>query len=61
MPDNPKFREPFDSGRINIHQAYERGYWSARLRVSDIKLKLAVKMVGCHVADVRKWLETHPD
>ena len=62
MPDNRKIRRPLDSQRININQPYEVRYWSARLGgVSALKLKLAVNIVGCRVADVRKWLEVHPD
>jgi hypothetical protein len=62
MPDNRKIRRPLDSERININQPYEVGYWSVRLgRISRFKLELAVKMVGTRVADVRKWLEAHPD
>jgi hypothetical protein len=61
MADNLNKRRPLNSGRININQAYELRYWTTRFQVSDSKLRLAVKMVGIRVADVRKWLKAHPD
>ncbi|MFB2833082.1 DUF3606 domain-containing protein [Floridanema evergladense] len=59
MSDNLKQRGPEDPTKININQAYELGYWTTRLRVSEDVLRRAVKAVGPLVTDVQKWLNEH--
>ncbi|MGB5632642.1 MAG: DUF3606 domain-containing protein [Waterburya sp.] len=56
MPDNLKRTQPEDPKKININQSWEVGYWSARLGVSESKLKRAVNAVGVMVENVEKWL-----
>ena len=41
---------------INLDEAWERGYWSARLRVTEAELRAAVRAVGELVVDVRRHL-----
>lgn len=48
---------PADHTRvINIDEAWERGYWSARLSVTERELRTAVSAVGEMVVDVKKHL-----
>lgn len=50
-------RQPEDPLRINVRESWEVSYWTARLGVSEAKLKQAVAEVGVMVSDVRKWLD----
>ncbi|MEP0913298.1 DUF3606 domain-containing protein [Leptolyngbya sp. GB1-A1] len=56
MPDDLTRRRPEDPTKINIHQSYEVGYWTARLGVSEAVLQRAVNAVGPTVVNVQKWL-----
>ncbi|UVH54706.1 DUF3606 domain-containing protein [Variovorax paradoxus] len=56
MVDDLKNRGPADRSRINVHEAWELGYWTGVLGVSEAKLREAVKAVGVMVVDVRRYL-----
>jgi len=56
MVDDLRNRGPADRARINVNEAWERGYWMGVLGVSEAKLREAVKAVGVMVVDVRRYL-----
>lgn len=47
---------PDHARSINIEEAWERGYWTARLAVSEAELRIAINTVGGMVADVKRHL-----
>jgi hypothetical protein len=49
-------RDYRDRDRINVHEEYERRYWTKELGVTPDELKRTVERVGVMVADVRKAL-----
>lgn len=57
MFDDMDGKAPSDYARIiNIDEAWERGYWSARLDVTEAELRRAVSAVGEIVVDVKRHL-----
>ncbi len=46
-----------DRTKININEAYELDYWSAKFAVSKEKLKAAVDMVGTSASAVEDYLK----
>lgn len=55
MFDHSNSPAPSDHARvINIDEAWERGYWSARLEVTETQLRTAVSAVGGLVVDVKR-------
>jgi len=55
MFDHSDLNAPSDYARIiNIDEAWERGYWSARLEISETELRTAISTVGDLVVDVRR-------
>ncbi|MDB5823449.1 MAG: hypothetical protein JWR21_2153 [Herminiimonas sp.] len=60
MSDNPLEPGPQDYDRINVLVESDVAYWSKELGVSRERLAKAIEAVGDKVADVRKWLESHP-
>lgn len=57
MADNLTDRGPADRSRINVHEDWERRYWTQQLGVSEEQLRAAVAAVGPTVAAVRAHLE----
>jgi hypothetical protein len=45
-------KEAADHNRIDLHQPYERGYWSRKFAVSEQELADAVQKVGTNAEDV---------
>lgn len=56
MSDDLTRRKPEDPNKININQSWEVEYWTKTLRVSEARLKEAVKAVGPMVSDVKRYL-----
>ena len=56
MPDDKTQRGEPDRTRINIHEDYEREYWSKKFGCTEDELRSAVKHVGPMVDDVRRQL-----
>ena len=56
MPDDLTKRGPADRNRVNIHEPWERKYWSNHFGVSEAELIAAVNAVGVMVADVKRKL-----
>jgi hypothetical protein len=56
MSDNLQKRQPEDSKRINLTEAWELNYWCEKLNVTQAQLKAAVKATGPSVSAVRKHL-----
>ncbi|HET6941452.1 MAG TPA: DUF3606 domain-containing protein [Sphingomicrobium sp.] len=54
MADNLKKRGPADAKRINVHEFWERRYWTKKLGCNEPELRAAVKAVGVMAADVKK-------
>ena len=52
MTDNPSKTAPQDAQRVNVNQAHELRYWSAKFRTSPDKLKRLVSRVGVMAEDV---------
>jgi hypothetical protein len=53
MSDNLKRRRPQDSSRINLNQAYEVGYWTQILGITENELRRIVNEVGNDVEAVK--------
>lgn len=49
-------RGPPDRSRINVHEPWERRWWTSQLGVSEAQLIQAVNAVGPMVADVKRHL-----
>ena len=56
MADNLEQRGPQDRARINVHEAWERRWWSKKFGVSEDDLRAAVGAVGVMAKDVAKHL-----
>ncbi len=56
MADDLNKRGPADAARVNVNEAWELSYWSAKFGVTPETLKAAVKAVGVMVVDVRRYL-----
>ncbi len=56
MADDLGKRGPADRTRINVNEKWEVEYWTKELRVTEQKLRDAVKKVGVMVVDVKKHL-----
>ena len=56
MTDDLKRRQPEDPKKININQPWEIAWWTSQLKITEEKLKQAVKAVGPIVTDVKEWL-----
>lgn len=59
MPDNLQITGSTQNVRINIHQAKDLNYWTSKLGVSVINLKIAVSESTGKVEDVERWLKRH--
>lgn len=59
MPDNLQMTGSQNDVRINIHQAKDLSYWTSKLGVSVINLKIAVSESTGKVGDVENWLKRH--
>ncbi len=56
MADDRTTRGGGDRSRINVHEDYEKRYWSKKFAVSPEELERAVKKVGPMVRNVEKEL-----
>jgi len=52
-----KTKQAADRRRINLHQAYELGYWSRKFGVSEQELAEAVQKAGPMASDVERELQ----
>jgi hypothetical protein len=52
-----KTKKAADRRRINLHQAYELGYWSRKFGVSEQELAEAVQKAGPLASDVERELQ----
>jgi hypothetical protein len=41
---------------INVDEAWERGYWTARFQITEAELRSAIGAVGEMVVDVKRHL-----
>lgn len=57
MADNKAKRGGSDRGLIALSEAYEVGYWSKKFKVTPLKLKAAVKVVGRSARKVEAYLK----
>jgi hypothetical protein len=57
MPDLQTTPQNQADTRINIHQPNELAYWSEKLGVSTINLKIAVSETNGMVKNVEEWLK----
>lgn len=57
MPDLKTTSQNQADTRINIHQANELAYWSEKLGVSTINLKIAVSETNGMAKNVEEWLK----
>jgi hypothetical protein len=56
MTDNLQNRGPQDRERVNVHEEWERRYWSEKWNVTQQELERAVNKVGPMAEDVAKEL-----
>jgi hypothetical protein len=56
MADDLNKRGPQDSARVNVNEVHELRYWTARLGVSEARLRSAVAAAGTSAEAVRKYL-----
>jgi uncharacterized protein DUF3606 len=52
-----KTKKAADGRRINLHQAYELGYWSRKFGVSEQEVAEAVQTAGPMASDVERELQ----
>jgi uncharacterized protein DUF3606 len=52
-----KTKKAADGRRINLHQAYELGYWSRKFGVSEQEVAEAVQKAGPMASDVEQELQ----
>jgi uncharacterized protein (UPF0210 family) len=57
MPEVQTITQNQADTRINIHQANELAYWSEKLGVSIINLKIAVSETNGMAKNVEEWLK----
>ena len=56
MSDDLKNRGPADRARVNVHEEWERRWWSEHYGVNEARLKEAVEKAGVMSEDVKKYL-----
>jgi hypothetical protein len=56
MADNLQDRRPQDALRINVHEDWERSYWTKALGVTAQEVEDAVKAVGVQATAVKQYL-----
>lgn len=56
MADDLSKRQPQDADRVNVNEAWELRYWTARFKVSDEELRAAIKAVGPMARDIERHL-----
>lgn len=56
MPDDLTKKRPLDVSKINIHEAWERKYWSKKFGIQVQDLENAVKKVGPSVSKVKNLI-----
>ena len=57
MSDDLDKRRPQDASKINLHEEWERRYWTKALGCTEAELKAAVGAVGSGAQKVREHLE----
>jgi hypothetical protein len=57
MADNKAKRGGSDRGLIALSEAYEVSYWSRKFKVTPLKLKAAVKVVGRSARKVEAYIK----
>jgi hypothetical protein len=57
MADNKAKRGGSDRGLIALSEAYEARYWSKKFKVTPLKLKAAVKVVGRSARKVEAYIK----
>ena len=57
MSDNTQKIWKSDADLINLYESYEVQYWIKKFGVSESELKKAVRAVGHHASEVRKYLK----
>lgn len=56
MADDLLKRGPSDAQRVNVNEAHELSYWTAKWGVTADEVRAAVKKVGVMARDVQKEL-----
>lgn len=56
MSDDLSKRGPQDASKVNVHESWEREYWSKKFGVTAEQLEAAVKAVGTSAKKVEEHL-----
>lgn len=56
MSDNLQNRGPADRARVNVNEAWELKWWTAKFGCTEAQLREAVRKVGVMASDVERAL-----